>query len=32
MNTLKQKFEKGEIALGPFMKFSDPAAVEVAGL
>jgi 4-hydroxy-2-oxoheptanedioate aldolase len=32
MNTLKQKLEKGEMALGPFMKFSDPAAVEIAGL
>jgi 4-hydroxy-2-oxoheptanedioate aldolase len=29
---MKEKLQKGEVVLGPFMKFSDPAAVEVAGL
>lgn len=32
MNTLKTKLENGEAVIGPFMKFSDPAAVEIAGL
>ena len=32
MNLLKDKLQKGEVALGPFMKFTDPAAVEIAGL
>lgn len=32
MNVLKYKLEKGEIVFGPFMKFTDPAAVEIAGL
>lgn len=32
MNTLKEKLNKGKTVLGPFMKFTDPAAVEIAGL
>jgi 4-hydroxy-2-oxoheptanedioate aldolase len=32
MNTLKEKLQNGEIVIGPFMKFTDPAAVEIAGL
>ena len=31
MNLLKEKLQNGEVVFGPFMKFSDPAAVEVAG-
>jgi len=32
MSVLKDKLEKGAVVLGPFMKFTDPAAVEIAGL
>lgn len=32
MNKLKEKITGGETVLGPFMKFTDPAAVEIAGL
>ncbi len=30
-NTLKAAMQEGKIAIGPFMKFTDPAAVEIAG-
>jgi 4-hydroxy-2-oxoheptanedioate aldolase len=32
MNLLKEKLAKGKVVFGPFMKFTDPAAVEIAGL
>jgi len=32
MNLLKEKLQKGQNTIGPFMKFTDPAAVEIAGL
>jgi len=30
-NRLKKILREGKVAIGPFMKFSDPAAVEIAG-
>jgi len=30
-NKVREIIEKGEVALGPFMKFTDPASVEIAG-
>lgn len=30
-NKLKRRLEKGEVVIGPFMKFTDPAAVEIFG-
>lgn len=30
-NKLKRRLEKGEVVIGPFMKFTDPAVVEIFG-
>ena len=31
-DSLKQRLARGEVCFGPFMKLSDPAAVEVFGI